>query len=338
MSGSAALIAAGQRNFRRQHEDDWAELEALLKRAEGGSVGRLSLDEVMRLPVLYRATLSSLAIARETSLDRALIAYLEALTTRAYFFVYGVRTSPREGIANFFRYDWPAAVRSLWRETIVAFLLLAVGGITGFLLVQADSSWYSSVIDPALSQGRGPDATAADLRAVLYEHKTDATGALSIFATFLFTHNTQVAIWCFALGFAFGVPTTLLIAQNGAMMGALLQVYFAKGLGWNLVGWLMIHGTTELFAIILAGAAGFRIGLATAFPGDLARLTAASKAGREAATVMIGVMIMLFFAGMLEGFARQMITNDVARYAIGGTMLLLWLSYFYLPRKGGRNG
>jgi hypothetical protein len=49
-------------------------------------------------------------------------------------------------------------------------------------------------------------------------------------------------------------------------------------------------------------------------------------------------MIMLFFAGMLEGFARQMITNDVARYAIGGTMLLLWLSYFYLPRKGGRNG
>ena len=32
----------------------------------------------------------------------------------------------------------------------------------------------------------------------------------------------------------------------------------------------MIHGTTELFAIVLAGAAGFRIGWASAFPGEAA--------------------------------------------------------------------
>ena len=88
----------------------------------------------------------------------------------------------------------------------------------------------------------------------------------------------------------------------------------------------------------MAGAAGFRIGLAAAFPGELSRLSAASKAGKSAATVMIGVMIMLLFAGVLEGFARQLITNDIARYAIGLTMLTLWLSYFYWPRKGRAHG
>lgn len=335
MSQTSDLIAAGQRNFRRQHEDDWNALEDLLRRAEKGSVRALSVDELMRLPVLYRATLSSLSIARETSLDKALTDYLEALSTRAYFFVYGVRTRAREGFARFFTTDWPTAVRGLWKETLVSALLLIAGILAGYLLVAADPSWYSAVMDEGMTQGRGPESSVKMLRDAIYSTENNAGGTLSVFATFLFTHNTQVSIWCFALGFAFGVPTAFLIVQNGCMAGALVQVYAAKGLGWNMVGWLMIHGTTELFAIVLAGAAGFRIGLAAAFPDDLGRVAAASKAGREAATVMIGVIIMLLFAGVLEGFARQLITNDVARYAIGLTMLALWLGYFYVPRGRG---
>jgi uncharacterized membrane protein SpoIIM required for sporulation len=338
VSDTSDLIAAGQRNFRRQHENDWNELEDLLRRAEKGSVRALSVDELMRLPVLYRATLSSLAIARETSLDRALTEYLEALSTRAYFFVYGVRTRAREGMARFFTRDWPSAVRGLWKETLVSALLLFAGIAAGYLLVASDPSWYGAIMDEGMSQGRGPESSAKMLREIIYSTDQNEGGSLSIFATFLFTHNSQVSIWCFALGFAFGVPTTFLIVQNGCMAGALIQVYAAKGLGWNMVGWLMIHGTTELFAIILAGAAGFRIGLAAAFPGDLGRIAAASKAGREAATVMIGVIIMLLFAGVLEGFARQLITNDMARYVIGLVMLALWLGYFYVPRKGAERG
>lgn len=338
MNRTPDLVAAGQRNFRRDHEADWSELEQLVHRAERKSVRALDVDEVMRLAVLYRATLSSLAIARETSLDKALIDYLEALSTRAYFFVYGVRTRAREGFANFFRRDWPEAVRSIWRETLASFLLLAIGIAVGYLLVQADAGWYGAIMDQAMSQGRGPDSSTKMLRDVIYGTEHNEGGTLSIFATFLFTHNTQVSIWCFALGFAFGVPTAFLIVQNGCSAGALIQVYASHGLGMNIVGWLMIHGTTELFAIILAGAAGFRIGLAAAFPGELSRVSAAAKAGRTAATVMIGVIIMLLCAGILEGFARQLIVNDVARYAIGLTMLAVWLIYFYGPRGRRADG
>jgi uncharacterized membrane protein SpoIIM required for sporulation len=340
MSNDRDLVAAGQRNFRREHEGDWNELEDLLKRVEGGRANRLSVDELMRLPVLYRAVLSSLAIARETSLDRALIDYLETLSTRAYFFIYGVRTSAREGLARFFTYKWPHAVASLWRETLVSAFILFAGAVAGYFLVAADPSWYGAIIGADMGQGRDTASSAEQLRDIIYANDdTSRNGSsLSIFATFLFTHNTQVSIWCFALGFAFGVPTAFLIVSNGCTVGALLYVYAAKGLGWNLIGWLMIHGTTELFAIILAGAAGFRIGMATAFPGDMGRVAAAAKAGRSAATVMIGVMVMLFFAGVLEGFGRQLITNDAARYGIGMFMLLLWLAYFYLPRKGSARG
>ncbi len=338
MSSSTELISAGQRNFRRQHEADWNELEMLLQRAESKTARGLSMEELMRLPVLYRATLSSLSIARETSLDKALTDYLEALSTRAYFFVYGVRTNARQGIVNFFVHDWPNMVRSMWKETIASFLFLAAGAIAGFMLVRGDPSWYALIMDEAMAQGRGPQTSVKDLREIIYSDKDREGSGLSMFATMLFVNNTQVSFLCFALGFAFGVPAAFLIVQNGATLGALLQVYFAKGLGWNMVGWLMIHGTTELFAIVLAGAAGIKIGLACAFPGDLGRIAAAAKAGKESGIVMIGVIIMLFFAGILEGFGRQLITNDIARYTIGLLMLALWLFYFYMPRKETRHG
>ena len=95
-----------------------------------------------------------------------------------------------------------------------------------------------------------------------------------------------------------------------------------------------IHGTTELFAIALAGAAGMRIGTRVAFPGELTRMTAAAEAGRVAAAAMVGVTVMLLVAGLLEGIGRQTITSDVTRYAIGGGMLALWTRLF-LPAQGG---
>jgi len=143
------------------------------------------------------------------------------------------------------------------------------------------------------------------------------------FATFLFTHNAQIAIFAFALGFAFAVPTILLILYNGLMLGAFVAVFAAKGLGPNVVAWLTIHGTTEIFAICISGAAGVRIGMAIAFPGRLARMDSAVRAGRIAATAMVGTVIMLAVAGLLEGVGRQTIVNDGTRLLIGLAALIL---------------
>jgi len=95
----------------------------------------------------------------------------------------------------------------------------------------------------------------------------------------------------------------------------------------------MIHGVTELFAIVLAGAAGFQIGGAVAFPGAKDRLASARDKGQSAALLAIGTVVMLFIAALLEGFGRQLINTDWVRYLIAGTSLLLWLFYFYSPRQ-----
>jgi uncharacterized membrane protein SpoIIM required for sporulation len=320
--------------FRAEREADWRRFESLLAKAERGRAAALGEDELIALPLLYRTVVSSLSVARATALDAGLIAYLESLATRGYFFVYGARTRVTERVARFFRSGWPGAVRDLWRETLASALILVLATVVGYLLVARDPDWYGSIMPGEMTQGRDPTATTAFLKSILYDG--GARKHLSVFATFLFTHNAQIALLAFALGFAFCLPTALLIAQNGLGLGALLALYASRGLGWPLCGWLFIHGVTELFATVLAGAAGFRIGWAVMFPGDRSRLEAAAEAGRVAGTAMAGVIVMLLVAGALEGFGRQLIRLDWARWSIAGASLVLWLTYFYLPSRPGR--
>jgi uncharacterized membrane protein SpoIIM required for sporulation len=326
--------------FRAEREADWARLERLMDRAETRGAKALSDADLLAVPVLYRATLSSLSVARATSLDQGVIDYLESLTTRAYFFVYGARSTLLERIARFFAQDWPNAVRSLWRETAVSAGIGVVGALVAAFLVLRDPDWYYAFLSRELASGRDPTASTEFLRKGLYE-KPNASDDLASFAAFLFTHNAQIALLAFVVGFAFCAPTVLILAANGCMLGAVLALYISRGLGWQEGGWLMIHGVTELFAITLAGAAGLKIGWTLAFPGERSRVEAAGAAGRTAAVVAAGVVVMLFVAGLLEGFGRQLITDDLARYAIASASALVWGLFFYLPRRaappaGGR--
>jgi len=321
---------ADSRRFRAAREGEWRRLEDILTRCESRSVRVLDDEDLLALPILYRGALSSLSVARETSLDLELITYLEGLCARAYFFVYGVRTSAGSRISSFFARDWPQAVQGLWRETLASLAITAIGALAGYLLVAGDPGWYEAFVSPGLANGRDFSATTEFLRSTLYDNP--GAGGLTAFATFLFNHNSQVSIMGFALGFAFGLPTAMLLIANGATLGAILALYASHGLGAEMGGWLIIHGSTEIFAIVLSGAAGFRIGWSVVFPGEESRLDAAARAGRSAALVMAGVVVMLAVAGLLEGIGRQLITVDVTRYAIGLVMLGLWLAYFYLPR------
>lgn len=322
--------------FRHDRQDDWIRLENLLGKAERGTPAKLTDEEILAAPILYRSTLSALSVARETSLDVGLIAYLENLSARAYFFVYGSRSTLRARLAGFFASEWPKAVRGLWRETLVSAAMMGLGAVCAAWLVTVDPEWFYAFVPAELSGGRDPGASTESLRETLAG--TGDSSGMSVFATFLFTHNAQVGLLAFALGFAFCVPSALLMLYNGATLGAFVALFANRGLGLEVGGWLLIHGVTELFGVILAGAAGLRIGWAVIFPSGRHRLEAASEAGRSAGLVMGGVIVMLFVAGLLEGFGRQLIADTGARYGVALFTAALWATYFYASRPEARHG
>ncbi|WP_119299565.1 stage II sporulation protein M [Dongia deserti] len=314
--------------FRKEREASWRELDSLVGRMEKRSTAALEPSELMRLPTLYRAALSSLSVARAISLDRSLLAYLENLANRAYFQIYGPRAGLGEVLAGFFARSWPNAVRATGRPALLSIAVTILSALAGYWLTMADMEWYYTLMPEDLAAGRSPASSTESLRAVLYDGDDADGGALSAFSSFLFVHNSRIALLCFALGIALGVPTLLLLVSNGLMLGSFFALYASRGLGFELGGWLIIHGGTELLAVALCGGAGLALADAFLFPGQKTRLQSLAERGRLAGLVALGAVFMLAIAGILEGIGRQVITDDLMRYTIGIGMLVLWSFYF----------
>ena len=327
--GTRSKVVLRSTIFREQRQESWLALEDYLARAEKKGIAALSPDELQRLPLLYRSALSSLSVARAIALDRNLLLYLENLSLRGFLVVYGPRHSAGPSIASFFMRDFPAAVRFARYHILIAALTMLAGTVAGYLLMVSNEAWFAAFVPESLAGGRGPHSTREDL----LDHEIFAPwpGAVDAFAkmaNFLFSHNTVVGLLAFSTGLAAGVPTLALIAYQGLMLGAFLQIHAKHGLGVDFAGWIAIHGVTEISAIILCGAAGLLVADKILFPDRYSRLQSLSLHGRIAAQIAAGAVLLFFVAAILEGGFRQLVASTGWRFAIGAGTGLLWFTYF----------
>ena len=318
--------------FRKEREGGWMELEVLVGKALGRGLKVLTPDQLRRLPVLYRAALSSLAVARRTALDRALVSYLEDLSARADLAVYASRRPARKPLRRFVAAVFPRSVRALYRELALATLSFALGIVVACCLTLDDSQWYYAFVSADMASGRDPGAETSKLKSMLYDGGDTGAAGLSVFASYLFTHNAKVGMMAFALGFAAGVPTVLLLFANGLTMGAFIALYARRGLLLPLLGWLLPHGVPELTAMLLCGAAGLALGRAVIFPGNHRARDALWLAGRQAALVVLGSVLLFAVAGVIEGVFRQVVQDDVIRFCVA-SFNLVWV-VFWLAMAG----
>ncbi len=335
-AGSAPILLKSS-EFRKAREASWRDLEGLVARVERRGILALSAEELERLPLLYRAALSSLSVARSIALDRNLLLYLEGLAFRAFLVVYAPRTGLRRGTAAFLRRGFPAAVRAARWHLLLAVLILLAGGIAGFLLVSVDEAWFSSIVPAGYASGRGAASTRQQLLdAEIFAPWPGPLRAFALAANFLLSHNTLIGIVTFALGVAAGVPTVLLLAYQGLVIGAFVALHVRRGLAVEFIGWIAIHGVTELTATVLCGAAGLVLAEAVLFPGRHARLDNLALRGRSAAQIAVGAVILFFIAAVIEGGFRQLVSSTGLRLTAGAATGVLWLAYFLCAGRGRR--
>jgi uncharacterized membrane protein SpoIIM required for sporulation len=201
--------------------------------------------------------------------------------------------------------------------------------VVGFMLTVQDETWFNSFVPSGLSGGRGPTSTRADLyNREIFAPWPGLVQSFGIFAGVLFNHNTLVGIMTFGLGMGIGIPTIMLTAYQGLPLGAFLALHYNRDLTIDFLGWLAIHGVTELGALILFAAGGLVIAEKMLFPGRYSRLENLAMHGRLAGQMAVGAVIMLFAAAFLEGGFRQLVQSTPLRFAIGFGVGALWLAYF----------
>jgi uncharacterized membrane protein SpoIIM required for sporulation len=235
---------------------------------------------------------------------------------------------------SFFTRQFPAAVRYARFHFVIATLTMLAGVAAGYLLTASDEGWFASLVPVGLAEGRGQYSTHDDL--LQHEIFAPWPGPVEAFvkmANFLFSHNTVVGLLAFSTGLAAGVPTLVLLAYQGVILGAFLEIHAKRGLATDFLGWISIHGVTEITAIILCGAGGLLIADKMLFPDRYTRLQSLSVHGRMAAQIAAGAVLLFFVAAILEGGFRQLVASTQWRFVIGGVSGVIWLAYFALPGR-----
>lgn len=253
---SALLDQIRSARFRAEREAGWKRLDELVLRTESKGLHVLTYDEAQELASLYRQAMNALSVARAISMDKALLTYLDALCARAYLVVYAPQESLRGLFLRLLTHGIPQAARRSGPALLIGFLALILGGLLGAVLYDLDKSWFYTFVPGSLADGRTPEASTGYLRSTLFDGGSTDHDTLGSFATFLFSHNTQVAILTFALGIFITLPSFVLTFYNGLVLGAFWKMFADKGLAYELTGWLSIHGVTEMAAICIACAGG----------------------------------------------------------------------------------
>lgn len=274
-----------------EREADWRELDELLRAR--GRRRRRDARSVLRLGALYRGAAADLALARRGHPGDPIVARLESLVARARQAVYA--EEPRRGcLRTFFG-------RTYWvrvRERPLA-LLLAIG----LLLVPAALAIAWALTDSGAAIGLVPEQFRRAVEPVSDTGMTTAETAA--FSSAVMTNNIQVTFLAFAAGILFGVGTALVVAYNGAVLGAVAGGAIANGNGLGFAEFVTAHGIIELSCIAVAAAAGMRMGFAIVAPGPRTRSQALVDEARAAVLVVLGTVPWVILAGIIEGFVTR---------------------------------
>jgi uncharacterized membrane protein SpoIIM required for sporulation len=164
------------------------------------------------------------------------------------------------------------------------------------------------------------------------EGRTGGMGALA--TSFYIVNNIQVSFFAFALGVFLGLGTAFILVYNGMFLGGVTAVIAQHGLSYNFWSFVSSHGAVELGAIVIAGAAGLRIGLSLLNPGMLRRKDALAAAARDAGLLMGGVVTLLAIAAFIEGFISPSTLPNPVKLVFGILNLLALVCYLVLAGRG----
>jgi uncharacterized membrane protein SpoIIM required for sporulation len=277
--------------FINESAERWKELEAVLESRAGADPDRLA--------ELYVRVTDDLAYARTFYPASKTTAYLNGLAGRLHQRLYGNRREARSRFVTF----WTREVPLLFYEARVAMAVSAVvffgAMVAGVLSAAGDEAYVRLILGDAYVNMTLANIERGDPMAV-YKQAREIDMFMGITL-----NNVLVSFRLFALGMLAGAGTIVGLIFNGVMLGAFGHMFAVEGALSIAMRTVWIHGTLEIAAAVVAGAAGLELARGMLLPGTYPRGVSFGRSARRGAKIVIGLVPIFVFAGFLEGFVTR---------------------------------
>lgn len=314
--------------FLRQNREKWQEYERLLKQPGGAPA------DPDRLASLYIQLTDDLAYARTFYPKGQTVRYLNSLAARTHLALYQNQQTEGNRLLTFWTTELPlifaTSTRQLWISFGVFFFVFLIGLFTAME--------QSGFVNAVLGDGY-VDMTIQNIE------NGDPMGVYKDSPSFpmfleIAVNNIKVSFIAFAAGILLTAGTFYLLFNNGLMLGAFFGLFYQFGDLKEALPVIFIHGTLELSAIVIAGAAGVKLGNSVLFPGTMSRMDSLKKQAREGMKIIIGLIPVFLLAAWLEAYVTRL--TEWPLWAKGIVILtslsfIIWYYLLYPQEVKNRN-
>ncbi|MFT6827397.1 MAG: putative membrane protein SpoIIM required for sporulation [Roseivirga sp.] len=306
--------------FVKQNVKKWEQFEELL---QGTSTDPDKLSD------LFIQVTDDLAFANTQYPDSRTYAYLNGLASKIHAQIYKNKNEDRKRFVYFWKTEVPLVVRKSHTKLLYAFIIFAVSVIIGIVSQNMETDFVRIILGDNYVNMTLENIEKGDVLAVY-----GRGGQMDTFFAITF-NNVKVSFFAFAAGLLVSLGTGYLLFQNGVMVGCFFTFLGQQGYLNEAFKVVMLHGTLELSAIVLAGGAGFVMGNSILFPGTYSRMASFKRGAIEGLKIVMGLMPVFILAGFIEGFFTRFTNMPIAisLFVITGSAAFIIYYYILYPIK-----
>ncbi len=325
-----------QGQFEQLYQSLWRDLAKDIVELEKPS-GRLTANELTSFASRYRKICHLHALAEDRRYSSHLVDTLSDLVVRGHQQLYRRKQPIVHQLTRFIVADFPRLVRQQQSYFWWATALLYLPALLLFLAILWQPDLVYTVTSPE-QVSQFEDMYDPSNR-VLGSARDSETN-MQMFGFYIY-NNISVSFRTFASGIILGVGSIFFLVFNGLLFGAVSGHLTNAGFTETFFTFVIAHGSFELTAIVIAGAAGLKLGYSLLAPGNLTRLESLKRGAAIAIKLMYGVILMLVIAAFIEAFwSSNNIFDPWQKYLVGGFLWVIVVCYFVFSGRNlrGENG
>jgi len=277
--------------FVKQNYQRWQEFEGMLKDEHHAPPDQLA--------DLFIQVTDDLSFARTQYPDSETAIYLNSLASKIHLKIYKNKKEDKKRFITFWKTELPLLFGSAHKQLFYAFSIFAIAMLIGIVSVNNDDTFVRMILGDAYVNMTLENIKNGNPLAVY-----GSSGQADMF--FMITlNNVRVSFITFAAGIFASLGTGYFLFSNGLMVGAFTTFLAKEDELLDSLSVIMLHGTLELSAIVIAGAAGFVMGNSILFPGTYSRLESFKRGAKKGLKIVMGLVPIFIMAGFIESFITR---------------------------------
>ncbi|MFV0506084.1 MAG: stage II sporulation protein M [Bacteroidales bacterium] len=303
--------------FIEQNKEKWAEFENIIKNKH-----QHNSDKLVEV---YTCIMNDFAYSQTYYPKSKLNDYLNNIASNLYKIIYNKNKGQKKGVLDFFLKEAPKIFYERRAYLYASFAIFSFFVLIGVVSTAYDPYFPTKILGKAYVETTKDNIANGNPTAIYA-----GGGETENFLRFTI-HNTSIAMRCFIYGVFGAIITIFVLIQNGVMLGTFQYMFYQEGVLLESMKAIWIHGSIEIFSIIISGGAGLILGCSVLFPNTYSRFESFKRGGRDGVKIMITIVPFFLLAAFLEGYITKY-ANYIPGFLCGALILILLtgISYYYL--------